>query len=115
VTWCAAVAVEHGEQWLGASSVGGGGGGSGGHFDEGGGALAFGSVFVRVGVGSGAPVVDHLAGVGEAQDLALLDEELFVVGEAGVAPRLVGFREEVDVVGGEVAGGEGGGDVGHAA
>ena len=113
MTWCAAVAVEHGEQWLGASSVGGGGGGSGGHFDEGGGALAFGSVFVRVGVGSGAPVVDHLSGVAETQDPALFDECCFVVGEAGVTPRLVGFREEVDVVGGEVASSEGGGDVGH--
>ena len=78
-------------------------------------ALAFGSVFVRVGVGSGAPVVDHLAGVGEAKDLALFDECCFVVGEAGVAPWLVGFGQEVDVVGGEVAGGEGGGEVGHGA
>ena len=61
--------------------------------------LAGGVVLGGFSVGALTPVVDHAAGVGEAQRLALLDQGGFVVGEQAGAVAVVGCGQQIDVLG----------------
>ena len=57
-------------------------------------------------IGSLAPVVDDLAGVRVAQPAAVAHQHPFVLGEPGVAPLLVGFAQQVDLIGRDCACGQ---------
>ena len=65
-----------------------------------------GVVLAGFGVDALLPVVDDTHGVGEPRCLALLDEVGLVVGKRRLATRRAGGGEQIDVVAGELAGGE---------